>query len=171
MGSNGQTKSIPAGVTLLGQGIRQQQARGQSTGATYGSNGLALGGLMNNTYQPGQSLNGIRNGKLDMLPQNQTAAPPQQPTTSISEAAYFIQRVNRILQNQGGETSTTVQHKTPAAIPQKQTSLHCTNVNQLRQQQQAKLLQAETSPPVQLSSLGLGTSQNNQSSMAQQYYP
>ena len=34
-----------------------------------------------------------------------------------------------------------------------------------------KLLQTDASPQVQLSSLGLGTSQNNQSSMASQYYP
>jgi hypothetical protein len=87
---------------------------------------------MQNAYQPGQSLNGIRNGKLDMLP-NQSQPKPAQPTTSISEAAYFIQRVNKILQNQGGETSSNPQHKTPTAIPQRPSGLHCTNVTQLKQ--------------------------------------
>ena len=60
---------------------------------------------MGNTYQPGQSLNGIRAGKLDMLHQSGQSSQPSQPTTSISEAAYFIQRVNRILQNQGDSGS------------------------------------------------------------------
>lgn len=100
-GQTNPNKSISAGVTLLGHGIRQQQARGQSTGATYGSNGFQLG-MMGGTYQPGQSLNGMRGGKLDILqnPNIQGGShhpPPSQPTTSISEAAYFIQRVNRIL--------------------------------------------------------------------------
>jgi len=51
-GQTNPNKSISAGVTLLGHGIRQQQARGQSTGATYGSNGFPLG-MMGGTYQPG----------------------------------------------------------------------------------------------------------------------
>ena len=67
VGAGGQAKAGAAGVTLLGQGIRQQQARGQSTGATYGANGLSLAGMMGNTYQPGQSMNGIRGGNLDLL--------------------------------------------------------------------------------------------------------
>ena len=58
-----------AGVTLLGQGIRQQ-ARGQSTGTNYGSNGFHLG-MMGSPYQPGQSLNGMRGGKLDALAHHQ----------------------------------------------------------------------------------------------------
>jgi len=96
IGQGSQQQKIPQGVTLLGQGIRQQ-ARGQSTGAPYHS---SINSFLTNTFQPGQSLNGIRGGyqagKLEKLQQ-----PPQQQTTSISEAAYFIQRVNKILQHQG----------------------------------------------------------------------
>ena len=87
---------------------------------------------MQNAYQPGQSLKDIRNGKLDMLP-NQSKPKPAQPTISISEAAYFIQRVNKILQNQGGETGSNPQHKTPTAIPLRPNGLHFTNVTQLKQ--------------------------------------
>lgn len=72
--------------------------------------------MMGGGYQPGQSLNGMRGGKLDILqhPNGQAGGhqPPSQPTTSISEAAYFIQRVNRILQNQN---ETTALHKAQTA--------------------------------------------------------
>ena len=58
IGQGSQKQKIPQGVTLLGQGIRQQ-ARGQSTGAPYHS---SINSFLTNTFQPGQSLNGIRGG-------------------------------------------------------------------------------------------------------------
>ena len=66
-----QNKQGSAGVTLLGQGIRQQ-ARGQSTGAPYHP-GVGSS-FMSNTFQQGaQYGNGVR--KLDKLRQ----AEPQPP--------------------------------------------------------------------------------------------
>ena len=73
IGAGGQAKAGAAGVTLLGQGIRQQQARGQSTGATYGA---PLAGMMGNAYQAGQSMNGIRGGNLDLLHKSGQASQP-----------------------------------------------------------------------------------------------
>ena len=82
---------------------------------------------MGATYQPGQSLNGIRGGKLDMLHQSGQSTQPQQPTTSISEAAYFIQRVNRILQNQGDSGSL---QKTPTLQQKQNAQLQSNQSNQ-----------------------------------------
>jgi len=57
--------------------------------------GVNLIGLNNPKMNP---VPDVKKGKLETIPHQ---IPQQGPT--ITEAAYFIQRVNRILQTQGGD--------------------------------------------------------------------
>lgn len=94
----GQAHQMAGGVTLLSNNARHQQVKYQA---------------------PNQR---DKRGKLETIPHGQQ--PPSNPGTAggptISEAAYFIQRVNRILQNQG-DASTTA----PAAAGPGAYSNHC----------------------------------------------
>ena len=98
-GAPGQPHPMAGGVTLLSNNARHQSQV---------------------KYQQQQQRD--KRGKLETIPHGQQA--PANPGTAggptISEAAYFIQRVNRILQNQGDATQTAPAPAAPGAY-----SNHC----------------------------------------------